>query len=37
MSRLRGNEGTNETININEIANSNHRRQLHSTTHLDKV
>ena len=37
MSRLRGNGRTNETSNIDETANDDHKRKLCSTTHMDKV
>ena len=36
MSRLRGNEKTNEASNTEETANGDHTRQLGSTTHMDK-
>ena len=37
MSKLRGNGKTNENSNIEKIVNDHHIRQLHSTTHVDKV
>ena len=35
MSRLRGNGGTKDTLNIEEPTNDDHARQLCSTTHMD--